>query len=141
MTTVYKPPLQILFWNCSEGKGCSKISKIPKNLCKTLFFSNTTGLQSRISSFNKTDSKANVSCQCSEIAGNTLRKDRSQSHFIKVTRLLLRILRLIKIISCIVQGIFRTTPGLKISEDSQKNVFGKVFLSSSSCLIYHFYHL
>ena len=29
-----KLPLQILFEKCSEGKGCSKILKIPKNFCK-----------------------------------------------------------------------------------------------------------
>ena len=35
-TTGLKPPLQILFWECSKGKGCPKILKIPKNLCKTV---------------------------------------------------------------------------------------------------------
>ena len=33
--------------------------------------------------------------------------------------------------------MFRKTPVFKISEDTQKIVFGKVLLSSSSCLIYH----
>ena len=57
-TTGLKPPLQILFWKCSEGKGCSKILKISKHLCKNcLFFSKATGLQSKISAYNKTDSK------------------------------------------------------------------------------------
>ena len=46
-----------------------------KPLQNSLFFSNSTGLQSGISGFNKTGSKENVSCQCSEIARNTLRKD------------------------------------------------------------------
>ena len=35
-TTGLKPPLQILFWKLSGGKGCCKISKIPKNLSKTV---------------------------------------------------------------------------------------------------------
>ena len=34
-TTGLTPPLQILFWKCSEGKGCSKVLKTPKNLSKT----------------------------------------------------------------------------------------------------------
>ena len=63
-TTRLKPPLQIIL--------DFKISKILKNC---LSFCNATGLQSRISGFNKTESKENVSCQCSEIAGNTLSKD------------------------------------------------------------------
>ena len=33
--TGLKPPLQVLFWKCSEEKGCSKISKIPKTICKS----------------------------------------------------------------------------------------------------------
>ena len=32
---------EILFWKCSEGKRCSKISKTPKNLCKTVISSLT----------------------------------------------------------------------------------------------------
>ena len=34
-TTGLKPPLQILFWECLEGK-CSKILITPKNICKTV---------------------------------------------------------------------------------------------------------
>ena len=37
-TTGIKPPLQILFWKCSEGNRCSKIQK---NLCKTVSSSPT----------------------------------------------------------------------------------------------------
>ena len=38
-----KPPLQILFYNCLERKGCSKILKIPKKIFKTV--SSTLTLQ------------------------------------------------------------------------------------------------
>ena len=48
-----KPPLQILLWRCLEGNRCSKISKTPKNFFSKIFFSNTTGQQSRISGFKK----------------------------------------------------------------------------------------
>ena len=42
------------FWECSERKGHSKISKIPKkSLRKCAFFSNATALQSRISDISK----------------------------------------------------------------------------------------
>ena len=34
LTPGLKPPLQRLFWKCSEEKECSKILKIPKHLCK-----------------------------------------------------------------------------------------------------------
>ena len=34
--TGLKPALQVLFWKCSEGKGCSKILKTPRNLSKTV---------------------------------------------------------------------------------------------------------
>ena len=51
--TGLKPPLQILLWGCLAGKGCSKISKTPKNFFSKIFFSNTTGQQSRISGFKK----------------------------------------------------------------------------------------
>ena len=33
-TTGLKPPLQILFWKCSKGKGSSKISKTTNNFGK-----------------------------------------------------------------------------------------------------------
>ena len=72
-----------IFWNsCTKnfvkfpGTMCSlhliENSKTPLQNC---LFSNATDLLSRISGFKKTDSWKNVSCQCSEIAGNTLRKD------------------------------------------------------------------
>ena len=35
-TSGRKPSLEISFWKCSESKGCSEISKISKNLCKTV---------------------------------------------------------------------------------------------------------
>ena len=34
-TTGLKPPLQILFWKSSKGKGCSKILKIQKTFAKS----------------------------------------------------------------------------------------------------------
>lgn len=43
------------------------------------------------------------------------------------------------ITSCIFQRMFRKTHVLKISADSQKNVFVKFFLSSLSCWIHHLY--
>ena len=49
-----KTPPQINFGKCSERKGCSKSSKIPKKsfqIC--LFFSNLIGLKSTISDFSK----------------------------------------------------------------------------------------
>ena len=54
----------------------------------------------------------------------------------KVTKLLLRVLTLIKKIcmhltSYIFQEIFGKTPALKISEDFQKNAYGKNLLTSS----------
>ena len=43
------------------------------------------------------------------------------------------------ITSCIFQSMFRKTHVLKISADSQRNVFVKFFLSSLSCWIHHLY--
>ena len=102
------------------------------------FFYNATGLQTRISGFNKTDSRKKFPVRVlTEIAGNTFKKDVIKwSHFMKVTKLLLRVLTLIKKIcmhltSYIFQEIFGKTPALKISEDFQKNAYGKNLLTSS----------
>ena len=63
LTTGLKPPLQIFFWKCLEGKGCSKISEIPKNLCKTV--SSSPVLQACSLEFlasTKQTLKKNISC-------------------------------------------------------------------------------
>ena len=117
-TTGLKPQLQIFFWKCSEGNRCSKIQK---NLCKTVSSSPTLTACSLEfpASTKQTPRKM--------FTGNMLRQDLQWSNFIQVTRLLSRILTLIKKITpCIFQGMFGKTSVLKISEDCQKNVFGKV---------------
>ena len=85
-TAGLKAPLQILYWICSNRKECSKILKISeKPLQNRPFFSQVTGLQSRISDVTKTGSQKNVSCEYSEIANKYfLGKSR---HFINVGEL------------------------------------------------------
>ena len=121
--TGLKPSLQILLWKCTGGKGCSKILKTPKNLCKTV--SSSLMLQACSLEFtastNQTPRK-----KCSETARNSLRKDLQWRHFIKVTRLPFTMLMFIN-------SYFMHLPFWQF----QKNVFGKVLLSSSSCPIYH----
>ena len=55
-TAALKPLLQMLFWKCSEGKGCSKISKTPKNLCKTV--SSSLTLQACVLEFSASTKQA-----------------------------------------------------------------------------------
>ena len=56
------------FWKCSESKGSSKISKIPKSICKTVPFSLTLQPCSpELSISANIDSKKNSSFVYSEI--------------------------------------------------------------------------
>ena len=56
-----------IFWKCLERKECSKISKISKTfLCNTNPFSLTLqACSSELLTSTKSDSKKNVSCECS----------------------------------------------------------------------------
>ena len=74
-TTRLKTPLQIVFLKSSDRKECTKISDISKNFLQNCpLFPNAIGLECRSSSFSthrpitilKTNSKANVSGDCSE---------------------------------------------------------------------------
>ena len=86
-----KSLLQIFFFKCSEKKGCSKILQIPKiYLQNCLFLSDVILLQSRISNSTKTDSKKNVSCECSDIVENLPGKGLYRHHFINITEVLSR---------------------------------------------------
>ena len=60
------------FWKCSErAQKCSKISKIPKNLCETVPFSLSLQPCSPVFLTSATtDSKKNVSFEYSEIVGS-----------------------------------------------------------------------
>ena len=83
-TTRLKTSRNILFWKCPKRKGCSKISKILKNHFQNCpFFSNVTGLQSRISNFSKNKLQEKFPCECSKIVGNLPGKE--IFHSIKVT--------------------------------------------------------
>ena len=86
-TTELKTVLQIIFWKCSERKGCAKSSKIPHFLT----------LQACIPQFPtsaKTGSNKNASFEFSEIVGRLPAKGPQWSHLIKLAALLLETKRL-----------------------------------------------
>ena len=96
-TSRLETPWQILFWKNRERKGCSKISRIPKYHFQICPFPWT--FQSRISESTKTDPKKNVSCECTNMAGEIYQEKVLEvlwSHFIKVTELQSKIYTLMK---------------------------------------------
>ena len=89
-TIELKTPLQILFWKCSERKDCSKSLKFQKTLGKTIPFPlKLQACNAQFLTLPKTDSKKNVSFECSEIVGSLPGKGLQWSHLIKLIELLL----------------------------------------------------
>ena len=90
-TIELKTPPQVNFGKCSERKDLLKVRKL-KYLQICLFFSSLLSLQFTIYDVrrNRTDSKKNVSFECSEIVRSLPGKGPQCSHLIKLRGLLLK---------------------------------------------------